>query len=95
MGTEQKNLDVPLKGTGQTVYASTSRTGMKWAAVKPVPSGGDVKHYDDAIRAAGRVTRRVIPDPARPAAGSSARHRRHRRYLVRAGGAALDRMPIR
>src|SRR5213076_1821002 len=53
MGTEQKNLDVPNKVTGQTVYAIDVRVpGMKWAAVKACPVyGGDVKNYDfDAIR---------------------------------------------
>src|SRR5678815_4659185 len=35
MGTERKNLDVPLKVTGQTIYGIDIRLpGMKWAAVK-------------------------------------------------------------
>ena len=39
MGTEQKNLDVPLKVTGQAVYGIDVRLpGMKWAAVKACPS---------------------------------------------------------
>ena len=53
MGTEQKNLDIPMKVTGETKYAIDVRLpGMKWAAVKSCPVyGGDVKSYDfDAIR---------------------------------------------
>src|SRR5262245_27004963 len=38
MGTEQKNLDVPSKVTGQAVYGIDVRLpGMKWAAVKTCP----------------------------------------------------------
>jgi len=53
MGTEQKNLDVPMKVTGETIYAIDVKVpGMKWAAVKTCPVyGGDVEGYDfDAIR---------------------------------------------
>ncbi len=53
MGTEQKNRDVPMKVTGETVYSIDVRVpGMKWAAVKSCPVyGGDVKSYDfDAVR---------------------------------------------
>ena len=53
MGTERKNLDVPAKVTGGTVYAIDVRVpGMKWAAVKSCPVyGGSVKSYDfDSIR---------------------------------------------
>ena len=70
MGTEQKNLDVPLKVTGQTVYGIDVRLpGMKWAAVKACPVyGGDVKRYDfDAVRDMPGVRSAVqfpIPDPA-------------------------------
>ena len=70
MGTEQKNLDVPLKVTGQTVYGIDVRVpGMKWAAVKACPVyGGDVKRYDfDAVRTMPGVRSAVqfpIPDPA-------------------------------
>jgi isoquinoline 1-oxidoreductase beta subunit len=70
MGTEQKNLDVPSKVTGQAVYGIDVRLpGMKWAAVKTCPVyGGDVKSYDfDAIRALPGVRSVVqfpIPDPA-------------------------------
>ena len=69
MGTEQKNLDVPDKITGQTVYAIDVRVpGMKWAAVKACPVyGGDVRSYDfDAIRTMPGVRSAVqfpIPDP--------------------------------
>ena len=69
MGTEQKNLDVPLKVTGQTVYGIDVRMpGMKWAAVRTCPVyGGDVKSYDfDAIRKSPGVLSVVqfpIPDP--------------------------------
>jgi isoquinoline 1-oxidoreductase beta subunit len=69
MGTEQKNLDVPQKVTGQTVYGIDVRVpGMKWAAVKSCPVyGGDVKSYNfDAIRTMPGVRSAVqfpIPDP--------------------------------
>jgi isoquinoline 1-oxidoreductase beta subunit len=69
MGTEQKNLDVPMKVTGQTKYAIDVRLpGMKWAAVKTCPVyGGDVMSYDfEAIRARPGVRgvhRFPIPDP--------------------------------
>src|SRR4029453_13168174 len=72
MGTERKNLDVPLKVTGQTVYGIDVRLpGMKWAAVKTCPVyGGDVKRYDfDAVksmpgvRSAGQFP---TPDSALP-----------------------------
>src|SRR5688572_9434384 len=69
MGTEQKNLDIPMKVTGETKYAIDVRLpGMKWAAVKSCPVyGGDVKSYDfEAIR--GRpgvrgIHQFPIPDP--------------------------------
>src|SRR5688572_1318361 len=70
MGTEQKNLDVPSKVTGQTIYGIDVRVpGMKWAAVKTCPVyGGDVKGYDfEAIRKMPGVRSAVqlpIPDPA-------------------------------
>jgi isoquinoline 1-oxidoreductase beta subunit len=70
MGTEQKNLDVPAKVTGATVYGIDVRLpGMKWAAVKTCPVyGGDVRRYDfDAVRAMPGVSAAVqfpIPDPA-------------------------------
>src|SRR5436309_3470775 len=70
MGAEQKNLDVPQKVTGQTMYAIDVRVpGMKWAAVKACPVyGGDVKRYDfDAIRAMPGVRSAMkfpIPNPA-------------------------------
>jgi isoquinoline 1-oxidoreductase beta subunit len=69
MGTEQKNLDVPMKVTGETIYAIDVRVpGMKWAAVKSCPVyGGDVKSYDFApvrnkpgVRSAMQFP---IPDP--------------------------------
>jgi isoquinoline 1-oxidoreductase subunit beta len=48
MGTERKNLDVPLKVTGKTIYGIDVRLpGMKWAAVRTCPVyGGKVKSYD-------------------------------------------------
>jgi isoquinoline 1-oxidoreductase beta subunit len=70
MGTEQKNLDVPMKVTGQTVYGIDVRVpGMKWAAVRACPVyGGEVRRYDfDAIRGMPGVRTAVqfpIPDPA-------------------------------
>jgi isoquinoline 1-oxidoreductase subunit beta len=69
MGTEQRNLDVPMKVTGETVYAIDVRVpGMKWAAVKSCPVyGGDVRSYDfDAVRGMPGVRSAVqfaIPDP--------------------------------
>jgi isoquinoline 1-oxidoreductase beta subunit len=70
MGTEQKNLDVPMKVTGETVYGIDVRVpGMKWAAVKTCPVyGGDVESFDfEAIRGRSGVRSAVqlpIPDPA-------------------------------
>jgi isoquinoline 1-oxidoreductase subunit beta len=48
LGTEQKNLDVPLKITGRAVYATDVRLpGMLYAAAKACPVwGGDIKSYD-------------------------------------------------
>ncbi|HJR69722.1 MAG TPA: molybdopterin cofactor-binding domain-containing protein [Gammaproteobacteria bacterium] len=69
MGTEQKNLDVPPKVTGETIYAIDVRVpGMKWAAVKTCPVyGGDVESYDfAAIRNKPGVRSAMqfgIPDP--------------------------------
>ena len=70
MGTEQKNLDVPLKVTGKTVYGiDVKLPGMKWAAVKSCPVyGGKVKSYDfERIRNQPGVISALqfpIPDPA-------------------------------
>jgi isoquinoline 1-oxidoreductase subunit beta len=53
MGTEQKDLTVPLKITGKATYAVDMRLpGMLYAAAKSCPVwGGDVKSYNfDAIR---------------------------------------------
>jgi isoquinoline 1-oxidoreductase beta subunit len=69
MGTEQKNLDIPMKVTGETKYAIDVRLpGMKWAAIKSCPVyGGDVKSYDfEAIRGrpgVGSAHQFGIPDP--------------------------------
>lgn len=69
MGTEQKNRDVPMKVTGQTVYGIDVRVpGTKWAAVTTCPVyGGDVASYDfESIRGLGGVRFAVqfpIPDP--------------------------------
>lgn len=48
MGTEQKNLDIPLKVTGQATYGIDVRLpNMLYAAAKACPVwGGDVKSYD-------------------------------------------------
>ena len=70
MGTERKNLDVPAKVMGTTVYGIDVRVpGMKWAAVKACPVyGGTVKSYDfEKIRELPGVRSAVqfpIPDPA-------------------------------
>ena len=53
MGTERRNLDVPLKVTGEAVYAIDVRLpGMLYAAAKSCPVwGGDVESYNfNAIR---------------------------------------------
>src|SRR5690242_11071322 len=69
MGTEQKNLDIPMKVTGETKYAIDVRLpGMKWAAVKTCPVyGGDVKSFNaDAVRnkpGVRSVHQFPIPDP--------------------------------
>ncbi len=69
MGTEQKNLDVPLKVTGKTVYGiDVYLPGMKWAAVKSCPVyGGKVKRYDfEQIRNEPGVISAIqfpIPEP--------------------------------
>jgi isoquinoline 1-oxidoreductase beta subunit len=69
MGTEQRNLDIPMKVTGETLYAIDVRVpGMKWAAVKTCPVyGGDVARYDfDAVRDRPGVRGAMqfpIPDP--------------------------------
>jgi isoquinoline 1-oxidoreductase beta subunit len=70
MGTEQKNLDVPHKVTGKTVYGIDVRLpGMKWAAVKSCPVyGGTVKSYDfERVRKMPGVISAAafpIPDPS-------------------------------
>src|SRR6202045_518544 len=70
MGTEQRNLDVPLKVTGKTIYGIDVRLpGMKWAAVKACPVyGGTVKSYDfERVRNQPGVIWAVeipIPDPS-------------------------------
>jgi isoquinoline 1-oxidoreductase beta subunit len=100
MGTEQKNLDVPLKVTGQLVYGIDVRLpGMKWAAVKTCPVyGGDLKRYDfEAVRRMPGVQSAVrfpIPDPAltrgRVFSGGVAVVADHW-YQAKA---AIDKMPI-
>jgi isoquinoline 1-oxidoreductase beta subunit len=70
MGTEQKNLDVSMKVTGETVYGIDVRLpGMKWAAVRTCPVyGGEVKSYDfESVRGLPGVRSAMqfpIPDPA-------------------------------
>ena len=65
MGTERKNLDIPLKVTGEAVYAIDVRLpGMLYAAAKSCPVwGGDVRSYDfNAIRDRPGV-HSVVPFP--------------------------------
>jgi isoquinoline 1-oxidoreductase subunit beta len=70
MGTEQKNLDVPMKVSGKAIYGiDVKLPGMKWAAVKSCPVyGGTVKSYDfERISNQPGVLSAVpfpIPDPA-------------------------------
>src|SRR5262249_34951336 len=70
MGTEQKNLDVPLKVSGKTVYGiDVKLPGMKWAAVKSCPVyGGKMESYDfERLRKEPRIISAIpvpIPDPA-------------------------------
>src|SRR4051812_20851709 len=70
MGTEQKNLDVPLKVAGKAVYGiDINLPGMKWVAVKSCPVyGGTVKSYDfEKVRREPGVISAVafpIPNPA-------------------------------
>ena len=100
MGTEQKNRDVPMKVTGETVYSIDVRVpGMKWAAAKSCPVyGGDVKSYDfDAVRNMPGVRSAVpfpIPDPkltrGRVFSGGVAVIADHWHQAK----AALDKMPI-
>ena len=69
MGTEQRNLDVPDKITGRTVYGIDVRLpGMKWAAVRTCPVyGGTVKSWDfEPVRHMPGVVSALafpIPDP--------------------------------
>ena len=69
MGTEQKNLDVPLKVSGKAIYGiDVHLPGMKWAAVKSCPVyGGKVKAYDfERIRNEPGVISAIqfpIPEP--------------------------------
>jgi isoquinoline 1-oxidoreductase beta subunit len=100
MGTEQRNLDVPFKVTGKTIYGIDVRLpGMKWAAVKTCPVyGGKVKRYDfEQIRGEPGVISAVefpIPDPAlireRTYSGGVAVIAEHW-YQAKT---ALDKMPI-
>jgi isoquinoline 1-oxidoreductase subunit beta len=53
MGTEQKNLDVPLKVSGKAIYGiDVELPGMLYAAATACPVfGGKVAHYDfDAVK---------------------------------------------
>jgi isoquinoline 1-oxidoreductase beta subunit len=69
MGTEQKNRDVPMKVTGETIYGIDVRLpGMKWAAVRTCPVyGGEVRQCDlEAVRSRPGVRSAMqlpIPDP--------------------------------
>lgn len=100
MGTERKNLDVPDKVAGKTVYGiDISVPGMKWAAVKACPVyGGNVRSYNfDAIRQLPGVRSAMqfpIPDTAltrgRIFSGGVAVIADHW-YQAKA---AVDRMPI-
>jgi isoquinoline 1-oxidoreductase subunit beta len=68
MGTEQKNLDIPLKVTGEATFGIDVRLpGMFYAAVKACPVWqGDVKSYDfNAIKHMPGV-HSAVPLPAGP-----------------------------
>ena len=100
MGTEQRNLDVPLKVTGKTIYGiDVKLPGMKWAAVRSCPVyGGTVKSYDfAAVRNEPGVISALkfpIPEPGlireRTFSGGVAVIADHW-YQAKA---ALDKMPI-
>ena len=70
MGTEQKNLDVPQKVTGKTIYGIDVRVpGMKWAAVKTYPVyGGTLRAMisGESAMSPASFQRSRFPSPIRP-----------------------------
>src|SRR5436190_20378739 len=75
IGTEQKNLDVPLKVTGKAIYGiDVELPGMLYAAAKACPVfGGTVKSFDfNAIKNRPGVHSAVKFDGGRgPATGGT------------------------
>ena len=89
MGTEQKNLDVPLKVTGQAVYGIDVRVARHEVGGREGVPG--LRRRRQALRLrrdphdAGRAVRRAVPDSgsgADPRPHLQRRRRRHRRHLV-------------
>ena len=68
MGTEQKNLDVPLKVTGEATFGIDIRLpGMLYAAVKACPVWqGEVKSYDFSAIGHMPGVHSVVPLPVGP-----------------------------
>src|SRR5207248_65641 len=104
MGTEQKNLDVPLKVTGKAVYGiDVELPGMLYAAVKACPVfGGKIKSYDfNAIKDRPGVHSVVRFDGGKegPDFGTAGNEHRSAAIIVVADSwwrakTALDLMPI-
>src|SRR5258708_24055096 len=106
IGTEQKNLDVPLKITGKAIYGiDVDLPGMLHAAVKACPVfGGTLRSYDfDAIKnrpgihSAVRIDGKGLREDAD--FGTSGREYRYAAVAVVAdtwwrAKTALDLMPI-
>src|SRR6266568_2047511 len=106
LGTEQRNLDVPLKVTGKAVYGiDVDLPGMLYAAVKACPVfGGTLKSYDfNAIKDRPGVHSAVTIEGKGPREdvnyGTSGREYRYAAVAVLAdtwwrAKTALDLMPI-
>ena len=106
IGTEQKNLDVPLKVTGKAIYGiDVDLPGMLYAAVKACPVfGGTVKSYDfnvikdrPGVHAAVKIEGKGLREDAD--FGTSGREYRYAAVAVVAdtwwrAKTALDLLPI-